>query len=248
MILGKHTKIQKYILQKFKIITKTNLQKFAGSSYWIHILPYHDIWYQRYIYVTQTLMIQCLPSISLAFPINVSPLTARLLPTLPWIRHLRVWWTCCSTTPIIIVLHHHHHHPWKVVFMNKTFQIMWRCLLAIVLMTAKLAPHKITIPEIHGRQYHASYFVQIGLYKFEKPDFVVGNTGALHQTDILLWQPWELGFGIFDIWCWCLISPCIHFYIQVVHRLSLKSHAKGRMGQYFLIYSIKQKWEVNLCI
>ena len=178
-------------------------------------------------------MIQCLPSISLAFPINVSPLTARLLPTLPWIRHLRVWWTCCSTTPIIIVLH--HHHPWKVVFMNKTFQIMWRCLLAIVLMTAKLAPHKITIPEIHGRQYHASYFVQIGLYKFEKPDFIVGNTGALHQTDILLWQPWELGFGIFDIWCWCLISPCIHFYIQVVHTWSLKSHAKDRMGQYFLI-------------
>ena len=158
------------------------------------------------------------------------PLTARLLPTLPWIRHLRVWWTCCSTTPIIIVLHHHHHHPWKVVFMNKTFQIMWRCLLAIVLMIAKLAPHKITIPEIHGRQYHASYFVQIGLYKFEKPDFIVGNTVALHQTDILLWQPWELGFGIFDIWCWCLISPCflwsIHFYIQVV--MIFEEPCKGR--------------------
>ena len=42
---------------------------------------------------------------------------------------------------------------------------MAKCLLAIVLMIAKLtrsAPHKITIPQIHGQQYHASYFIQIG--------------------------------------------------------------------------------------
>ena len=152
-------------------------------------------------YVTPTGDSSIFPSISVAFPISTSPLKARLPPAMN-----KTSWSVMNLLP------EKQKSPpsplsWLAVCMNKTFQIMAKCLLAIVLMIAELAlwlSDKITIPQIHGMPGNITHRI---LYKLDVSN-MKKQTSLRQDRDFMPTRHSVLElFGILKVFG-ILLSPC----------------------------------------